>query len=235
MFKDRSGRAATPDKLDQLNRKVYPRTTQFSLRQPVDPIPDSPLITESSQHLPMRSIIKKQSAIKPSHEILSQSKKGRESVRKVQFEDLMYVDDVDEYIRAEEKSYHKVTKKNVKPKNVSSAELDLAKKDGLDQNSILTKRRRSEMRSEEEDSETRVRKHERSSSSEAEPEPKRKKHMHIIEIDDEPKPAKIEKTDKNEPKIKHSMPEQLKGTMAPEAEQKYHAMIASLFGPSKRL
>jgi hypothetical protein len=102
----------------------------------------------------MKSIIKKHSVIKASHEIAEQAQKGIKSTRKVQFEDLMFVDDVDEYIRTEEKGYTKVSKLNMpkKRKNLSGEDLDLAKKDGLDAGSILTKRRRSERSPDEEGS-----------------------------------------------------------------------------------
>ena len=57
-------------------------------------------------------------------------------------------------IRTEEKGYTKVSKLNMpkKRKNLSGEDLDLAKKDGLDAGSILTKRRRSERSPDEEGS-----------------------------------------------------------------------------------
>ena len=150
----------------------------------------------------------------------------------------MFVDDVDEYIRAEETRYQKVSKLNMpkKPKNpnMSREELDLAKKDGLDANSILSKRRRSEKSPDKEEHESRTqnRKTERSSSSDAEPEFKRKKLLQIVDLTESPvKPAKTEKIDA---KFKSALPEQLKGSMNREAENKYNAMIAQIFGSAKR-
>ena len=99
-----------------------------------------------------RSIIKKESTLKLSSEIELSNSKSREQKyqkpnRKVQFADLLLVSDVDEYIKNEEKGYRKVTKNNRKQKTHSSqdsTDQDLARKDGLDKNSILGKRRRNE-------------------------------------------------------------------------------------------
>lgn len=99
-----------------------------------------------------RSIIKKESTLKLSSEIELNNSKRREQKyqkpnRKVQFADLLLVSDVDEYIKNEEQGYRKVTKNNRKQKTHSSqdsTDQDLARKDGLDKNSILGKRRRNE-------------------------------------------------------------------------------------------
>lgn len=71
-------------------------------------------------------------------------------MKKVQFEDLLYVEDIDEHIRNEEMNYSKVSKLAPKKKKHTSDD-SLAKADGLDRSQILEKRRRSDKLSDESD------------------------------------------------------------------------------------
>jgi hypothetical protein len=69
---------------------------------------DTPMVVDfAAPSQPKRSIIKKESAIRPSHEIeqAKAKKEGKALARKVHFADLQFIDDVDDYIRNEEKSY----------------------------------------------------------------------------------------------------------------------------------
>lgn len=133
-------RDSTPDKLADLNRPYVPRTT-FDC-SPHDSDMADPLMFLNLVSAPTsyRSIIKKESTLKSSHEIeqakiKKQQAKLQKPTRKVQFADLILVDDVDDYMRNEESNYHKVTKidRPRKHKRPSSDEdRSLSKKDGLD-------------------------------------------------------------------------------------------------------
>lgn len=130
-------------------------------------------------------------------------------------------------------NYSKVTKcQPKKSRPAASSQDDLARKDGLDKNSIIGSKRRRTEKSYDEDGQSLFKseysKVERSSSSEVEPEPKRKKLVHVEE---EPK---VEIKSPKEQKFKSVLPPGLKGTMNREAESKYNSMIASLFGGSGR-
>lgn len=92
--------------------------------------------------------------VKSSHEIElhRQNKEAKQKVaKKVQFEDLLYVEDIDEHIRNEEMNYSKLSKLAPKKKKHASDD-NLAKADGLDRSQILEKRRRSEKAMDESDS-----------------------------------------------------------------------------------
>lgn len=103
-------RKNTPDKLADLNRTIYAKTSQFSLK------PAKSLVVEAVENVPKRSIIKKESTIKSSDQLNEAIRVTRN--RKVQFADLQFVDDIDTYIRDEERSYTKVTKLSQKQKKV---------------------------------------------------------------------------------------------------------------------
>lgn len=117
-------RESTPDKLADLNRPYVPRINSFELGRQIDVDCNEPLLFLNfvSASLPSKSIIKKESAYKEEHEKISKLKKqensahaGKKLIRKVQFADLSFVDDVDDYMRNEEMNYHKVTRLS-KPK-----------------------------------------------------------------------------------------------------------------------
>lgn len=83
-------------------------------------LPADELINANPSTIASKSIIKKQSAYK--EEVIKHSKSNKQEysgekklIRKVQFADLAYVDDVDDYMRNEESNYHKVTRMS-KPK-----------------------------------------------------------------------------------------------------------------------
>jgi hypothetical protein len=101
-----------------------PRINSFELGRSIDVDCNEPLLFLNfvSATLPSKSIIKKESAYKEEFGKSSKSKKnenlgnvGKKIIRKVQFADLAFVDDVDDYMRNEEMNYHKVTRLS-KPK-----------------------------------------------------------------------------------------------------------------------
>ena len=150
-----SHRVSNVDKLNDLNRAVIKRPAHFSVRPTEPKIDEMPLFLDFSvPSQPHKSIIKKNSIIKSSHEIELLREKQAEGKlkkgKKVQFEDLLYVEDIDEHIRNEELNYSKLTKLAPKKKK-HAANDDLAKADGLDRSQILAKRRRSERDPEEAD------------------------------------------------------------------------------------
>ena len=178
-----------------------------------------------------KSSIKKTSVLKSSHEIAQL--KGSKPGRKVHFADLKYVDDVDDYIHNEEMSYSKASKcQPRKSRSPASSQDYLARKDGLDVNSIIgSKRRRAQQsldKSHDEDGQSLFKtEYRRESSTEAEPEPKRKKLVHGAEVS--------ETVEARSPKkFKSALPPGLRGTMDRAAEEKYNSMINLLFGTSKK-
>lgn len=89
---------------------------------------------------PFKSIIKKVSTLKTSEEIERLKAQAallkQKALKKVTFQDLRLIDNVDEYITAQESGYHKITKLRAKSHSPVDKQDALARKDGVDKSMI---------------------------------------------------------------------------------------------------